>query len=117
MPMTDTYVTPEPTRAEIDALEGPTLVEFGSPWCGHCRRAQPLLGEALAAYPRVRHVKIEDGSGRPLGRSFGVKLWPTLVFLSQGQELARLVRPTDVGEIRRALEVIGGRSNEGQDPG
>jgi thioredoxin 1 len=37
----------------------------------------------------VRHVKVEDGSGRRLGRSFGVKLWPTLVFLRDGREVAR----------------------------
>ena len=31
-----------------------------------------------------------DASGRPLGRSFKVKLWPTLVFLRDGREIERL---------------------------
>lgn len=96
----------EPTRAAVDALAGPTLLEFGSPTCGHCRRAQPLIAEALAAHPRVRHLKVADASGRRLGRSFGVKLWPTLVLLAGGQEVARLVRPADAGAIRRALATI-----------
>jgi thioredoxin 1 len=42
----------------------------------------------------VRHIRVEDGRGRPLGRSFRVKLWPTLVFLKDGKEVARLVRPS-----------------------
>jgi thioredoxin len=100
------YASPEPRRAEIDALIGAALLEFGTSWCGHCRRAQPLIAEALAAHPSVRHIKVEDASGKRLGRSFGVKLWPTLVFLKDGQEVARLVRPTSVDEIRRALEAI-----------
>jgi len=96
----------EPTRAEIDALAGPTLLEFGSPWCGHCRAAKPLVASALDAHPGVRHVKVEDGSGQPLGRSYGVKLWPTLVFLADGREAARLVRPRDAAAIDKALALI-----------
>jgi len=96
----------EPRRDEIDALVEPTVIEFGATWCGYCQAAQAVIGEALAAYPQVRHIKIEDGPGRRLGRSFAVKLWPTLVFLRQGKEIARLVRPTDGGSIRQALQQI-----------
>jgi len=106
MGMNTVYTPLEPARAEIDALGGPALVEFGTPWCGYCRRAQAAIASAFASHPDVRHIKIEDGSGRRLGRSFGVKLWPTLVFLSDGKEAARLVRPTDANAIRDALDRI-----------
>ena len=96
----------EPSRVAIDALTGPTLLEFGSPWCGHCRAAQPLIANALKSHPGVRHVKVEDGSGQPLGRSYGVKLWPTLVFVADGREAARLVRPRDAASIDKALALI-----------
>ena len=101
--MTEAYAAIEPTREEVDALDGPTMLEFGSPGCGYCRAAQRLLATAFSDHPAVRHIKISDGSGRPLGRSFRVKLWPTLVFLSNGREIERLVRPYDVEEIRNAL--------------
>jgi thioredoxin 1 len=106
MAMNETYAVSEPPRADIDVLTGPAVIEFGSPWCGYCRAAQPLLAAALANHPRVRHVKIADGSGQPLGRSFAVKLWPTLIFLREGKEVARLVRPRDAGAIRQALAQI-----------
>lgn len=91
------------TREEIDALPGTALLEFGTSWCGHCRRAQPIIAEALAGYPQVRHIREEDASGKRLGRSFGVKLWPTLVFLRNGKEITRLVRPQSADLIREAL--------------
>jgi len=51
-------------------------------------------------------LKIADASGRRLGRSFGVKLWPTLVLLADGREVARLVRPREAAGIEAALQEI-----------
>lgn len=107
MPMSGVYARNEPTRAQIDALQGPAVIEFGAPWCGICSAAQPLLAEAFTAYPLIPHIKIEDGKGRPLGRSFRVKLWPTLVFLNNGKEVARVVRPLNSDVINEALAQIG----------
>ena len=85
---------------------GRSSLEFGNAWCGHCRRAQPLVAAALAAHPAVRHLKFADASNRRLGRSFGVKLWPTLIFLKDGSETGRLVRPADPEAIRAPLTQI-----------
>ena len=96
--------TEAPSRAEADTWPGLTVLEFGTDWCGHCRAAQPAIAEVLPQFPAWCHVKVEDGPGRALGRSYRVKLWPTLVLLRDGQEVARLVRPTQAAAIRDALQ-------------
>ncbi|KMN31325.1 thioredoxin [Chromobacterium sp. LK1] len=103
--MPELYRDSAPERAELDAQPGVTLLEFGAPWCGHCQAAQELIQQALADAGAVRHLQIEDGPGRRLGRSYRVKLWPTLIFLKHGQEAARLTRPASVDAIRDALRL------------
>jgi thioredoxin 1 len=95
--------TEAPSRADVDALLGLTLLEFGTEWCGHCRAAQPAVAQALAQHPQWQHLKVEDGSGRALGRSFRIKLWPTLLLLRDGQEVDRLVRPAAAQDIESAM--------------
>ena len=97
------YSSDAPDRAAVDAMRGAVLLDFGTDWCGHCGAARPLVDAAAAAHPAVRHLRIEDGPGRRLGRSFGVKLWPTLVFLRDGVEAARLVRPRDAAALEEAF--------------
>ncbi|MEY4642189.1 MAG: hypothetical protein RLZZ227_2183 [Pseudomonadota bacterium] len=97
------YTTAEPARTDVDAITGALLLEFGSNDCGICRGTQPLLEEALKGWESLPHIRVEDGRGRPLGRSFRVKLWPTLIFMKDGQEVTRLVRPDSVEDIRAAL--------------
>ncbi|KAA1013740.1 thioredoxin family protein [Paraburkholderia panacisoli] len=97
------YSSKAPSRAELNALSGVTVVEFGTDWCGYCQGAQASIADALAPHGGLRHLKIEDGPGRPLGRSFKVKLWPTLVVVRDGIELARVVRPRGAEDIKQAL--------------
>jgi thioredoxin 1 len=96
---------PEPTREQIDQSTGLRVVEFGASWCPHCQAVQPELERLLKAHPEIDHVKVEDGKGKPLGRSFRVKLWPTLVFLRDGREVTTIVRPTDA-EMQQAFAAL-----------
>jgi thioredoxin 1 len=102
------YDKPEPARDEVDGWPGPAVLEFGADWCPHCQGTQPTIAAALEQYPTVKHVKVGDGKGKPLGRSFQVKLWPTLIFLKDGKELARAVRPANAEEILNGLAAIAG---------
>lgn len=103
MAFTSNYVASEPSRADVDSRPGITLLEFGAPWCGHCISAQMLIEHALSDRADIEHIKIEDGRGKALGRSFQVKLWPTLVVMQDGEEVGRAVRPRSMAEIVRLL--------------
>jgi thioredoxin 1 len=97
-----TYRTEQPTPEDVAAMSGAVVLEFGTNWCPICIGAQDAIREGLADAD-VTHIKAEDGRGRPLGRAFRVKLWPTLIFLRDGAEVGRVVRPTSAAEVSAGL--------------
>jgi thioredoxin 1 len=127
------YTPVHPTRAEVEALPGKVIIEFGVDWCPHCQRAAEPVAAALATAglrvadstgaairfgvaagapvaattDALQYWRLEDERARPLGRSFKVKLWPTLLFLQDGVEVARVVRPTTVAELVAGMEQWG----------
>jgi thioredoxin 1 len=105
MPFAPDYRDDEPSREEIDQTTGLLVLAFGASWCGHCQSLSPTLESLLNQRPDIRHLRIADGRGKPLGRSFRVKLWPTLVLLRDGQMMAQLVRPAG-DEVRQAFELL-----------
>jgi thioredoxin 1 len=98
----------EPTPDDVSGWPGVTVLEFGATGCPICQAARPRIDRALALAPDVRYVRVEDGPGRRLGRAFGVKLWPTLVVLRDGVEVARAVRPATDAELGELLARAGG---------
>jgi len=97
-----TYSNDAPTKEHVSEMLGYAFLEFGAPWCGHCVAAFPAIEEGLSNQ-QLPHIKVYDGKGLPLGRSFKVKLWPTLILLHDGKEVARVIRPTQVSEVNELL--------------
>ena len=97
------YSETAPTMEQVSDMKGDAILEFGTPWCGHCQAAQAAVREVLTEHV-LPHIKVYDGKGKPLGRAFGVKLWPTLILLHDGKEVARLVRPLHADEVHRLVK-------------
>ena len=100
------YREDAPTMAELETWAGYAILEFGTSWCGHCQAAEPVVKAVLVEYPALPLIKIVDGKGKILGRRFRVKLWPTLILLKDGLEVARLVRPLVTDDVKSFLKVM-----------
>lgn len=97
-----TYQEEAPTIDEVGKMIGFAVLEFGTNWCEHCIATIPAVRQILSGRA-LPHIKVLDGKGKTLGRSFKVKLWPTLILLESGREVARLVRPVHVDEVQEFL--------------
>jgi len=93
--MNFTKVYEEREELGLEHSQGRVLLEFGADWCPICQAFQVQLEKTLRELPGdYRHVKVQDGKGKPLGRRFQVKLWPNLIFLREGEIVAQLARPS-----------------------
>ena len=100
--MSDAYEDPGPTRDEVDGWTGPAVLEFGHRLVRLLSRgAAGDRGRAGGLPRRCGTRRSPTARGKPLGRSFQVKLWPTLIFLKDGKEVARAVRPEHADDVRR----------------
>lgn len=107
MPRRDaSYQTQAPDPAAIATMRGWVLLDFGTDWCGHCVAARAAVDAWLRDYSDIDQLRIEDGRGRALGRAYRVKLWPTLVLLRDGCEVARVVRPREPRDLQPLAEVL-----------
>jgi thioredoxin 1 len=97
------YQAVAPEATAVAAMPGLVLLDFGTDWCGHCMAARAAVDAWIRDHAGIDHLRVEDGRGRPLGRAYRVKLWPTLVLLRDGEEIARVVRP----RASRDLEPLG----------
>lgn len=104
----DTTYKDIPADADtLASLRGMVLLDFGTDWCGHCMAARSTVDAWLQNDAAIDHLRIEDGRGRPLGRAYRVKLWPTLILLRDGHEVARVVRPREARDLWPLDEVVG----------
>jgi len=97
------YTEEAPTLDQLNNIVGDAILEFGAPWCGHCQTAEYVVKDSLTEYANLPHIKVYDGKGKRLGRIFKVKLWPTLILLKNGKEIARLIRPVNTDEVMELL--------------
>ncbi|MPW29610.1 thioredoxin [Agarivorans sp. B2Z047] len=99
------YQEEAPSSEDLAALSGYAVLEFGAPWCGHCKAAASAV-ESVLSSKDLPHIKVFDGKGKRLGRSFQVKLWPTLILLESGKEVARVVRPVAVSDVQALFAAL-----------
>jgi thioredoxin 1 len=101
------YQTLAPDPAEVEAMAGLVVLDFGTDWCGHCIAARTPVDAWFDAHAGIELLRVEDGPGRRLGRAYRVKLWPTLVLLRDGREIARVVRPRGLHDLQPLDTALG----------
>ena len=98
----------EVNAAQYDALDkkGPMLVEFYSKTCGPCKMLGFVLKDVDKSDPDFRIYQVEFNENKELKDRCGVKGFPTLLFMKDGQEVSRLEGLKQKPVILKEIEKI-----------
>jgi thioredoxin 2 len=100
-------VTDATFAAEVERSPVPVLLDLWAPWCGPCRMVAPLVEELAAEFAgRVRVVKLNVDENPATASRFRVQSIPTLLVLTGGSEIERIVGVQPKAAIVQRLERV-----------
>ena len=100
--VTDATFTPDVEQSPL-----PVLLDLWAPWCGPCRMLAPIVEELAAEMAgRVRVAKLNVDENPRTAARFNARGIPTLLVLTAGREVDRMVGVQPKSEIVRHLERV-----------
>eukprot|EP00163_Fabomonas_tropica_P008460 TRINITY_DN1813_c0_g1_i9.p2 TRINITY_DN1813_c0_g1~~TRINITY_DN1813_c0_g1_i9.p2 ORF type:complete len:487 (+),score=93.92 TRINITY_DN1813_c0_g1_i9:662-2122(+) len=85
----DIYTVTNANMAQFLARKGPSILTIYAPWCGHCKKLRPdYITASTTAKSKGWTLAATDGDspeGRAVSAKFGVKAFPTSVYLKDGE--------------------------------
>jgi thioredoxin 2 len=109
------HLTAERFNAHALAKGLPLVIDFWASWCGPCQTMAPIF-ETLAAEfePMVRFSKVNTDAEKELAHYFRIQSIPTLSFIRNQREAARVAGVLYPGDLRRWLYSALSEPEDGQ---
>ncbi|MBQ6150027.1 thioredoxin [Candidatus Saccharibacteria bacterium] len=82
------------------------LLDFYADWCGPCQMLKPTLEEFEKAHPELKITRVNIDEEEELAEKYGVSGIPCLVFLKDGEEVAREVGVMPLKKLEKVYEKI-----------
>lgn len=91
--------------SDLVQQNGVTLVDFWAPWCGPCRRLNPVIEELSGEMSdKVQFVKLNTDENPETAARFGIMSIPTLLVFKGGEKVDQLVGAHPKDNIQKVLQ-------------
>ena len=91
-------------EAEVLKSEKLSVVDFWAPWCGPCRKMNPILQELAVDYKdTVKFTKMNVDENRNFVIGKKIESIPTLIIYKDGKEVDRVVGLVSKEKLKKIL--------------
>lgn len=99
-------LTSDNFAAEVLNADGPVLVDYGAPWCGYCRRLDPVIDRITAERSNTLKVgKVDIDDSPDLARAADVHGIPLVVLYVNGVPVARTTKAKSLADLEREFNL------------
>lgn len=87
-------------------MTGVSIIDFYADWCVPCKAISPLLEELTAKYTNITIAKCNVEENDDLIDKYNIKNIPTLIYLKDGEVMARLTGSKKFEQLEEKLKEI-----------
>lgn len=82
-----------------------TAIRYSAPWCQPCKIAAPIFRQ-FAEEVNLPFIEVDIEASPENAASLGIQTIPTVIFLKDHEEVARLVGPKTSAQLKDAYETL-----------
>ena len=88
---------------EEAVARGNVVVDFGAPWCGYCRRLEPMIDKVAGEETDIAFYSINIDNDEEIAARFQIDTVPTVIFFKDGEAKDQFVGFISYSDVKNFI--------------